>query len=183
MGLEFRYEKEMQVPVITWLESQGFVCTRELCSLSYNPIDIVGGRFGQRVSRRIPPLLEAVAIELKLHDINGVLRQSVRNRGCVERAFAAIPASRCGKLKPEWIARFVGEGVGLLSVTAELVTEILPAQRASGTDARIYKNLWRKLRSEGRTCLDTGQGELFDSELTQRNNALARTKQRHALSS
>jgi hypothetical protein len=140
----------MQTPVIAWLESQGFVCTRELCTLSYNKMDIVAGRFGERVSRRIPPLLEAVAVELKLNDLNGVLRQCVRNRGCVERAYAAIPASRLDRMRPGTMAQFAGEGVGLLSVSSESVTEVIPAQRSCGTHARIYKNLWRKIQSERR---------------------------------
>ena len=150
MSREFAYERDMQVPVIAWLESQGFVCTRELCSLSYNKMDIVAGRFGERISRRIPPLLEAIAVELKLNDLNGVLLQCVRNRGCVERAYAAIPADRYSKLRAGSITRFVTEGVGLLSVSRESVTEVIPAQRSSGTAGRIYKNLWRKIQRERR---------------------------------
>jgi len=142
--MEFRYEKDMREPVVAWLEAQGFVCVREVCSVSYNPIDIVAGRFAERVGRRIPALLDAVAVELKLSDVNGVLAQAVRNRGCVERSFAAIPASKCEKLRPKSIAAFAAEGVGLLSVRRDGLDVILAAQRSAGTDDRVYRNLWRR---------------------------------------
>lgn len=145
---EFAYEKEMREPVIGWLHAQGFVCTRELCSLSYSPMDIVAGIFGERVGRRIPPLLDCIAIELKLNDVLGVLRQASRNRGSVEQSFAAMPASRCARLKPKHIAAFVSDGVGLLSVRPDGIDVVLAAQRSAGTHPRIYKNLWRKCRTE-----------------------------------
>jgi hypothetical protein len=167
---EFAYEKEMQEPVMRWLCAQGFVCTRELCNLNYNPMDIVGGIFGERVSRRIPPLHDCVAVELKLDDIGGVLAQARVNRGCVERSFAAMPADRIARMRSKSIAAFVGDGVGLLAVTVDSVIEILPAQRSYGTHKRIYKNLWRKCQHESKiisqqaapdlphtSCLESGE--------------------------
>ncbi len=141
----------MQKSVIGWLQSQGFRCTRELCSLSYEPMDIVGGRFGERSGRRIPALLEAVAVELKLNNVGGVLWQARRNRICVERSFAAMPATRCARLRAKSISAFVSEGVGLLAVSADDVVVLVPAQPSGGTHERIVKNLWRKLRDESKT--------------------------------
>lgn len=144
----FRYEKEMQAAVIAWLRAQGFICTRELCTPNYNPMDIVGGRFGQRIGRRVPPLLEAVAVELKMIDSGGVLKQAINNRRFVERSFAAMPAERCAKLNRKSTERFISEGVGLLAVAEDYVVEMIPATRSIGTNEHTYKNLWRKLRRE-----------------------------------
>lgn len=147
---EFAYEKDMQKPVQEWLASQGFVSTRELCTSSYNPMDIVAGRFMERIDRRIPPLLETIAIELKLSNMAEVLRQATRNRRAVDRSFAAMPVSRCARLTDKCRIAFLIEGVGLLAVDTQSVTEVIPARRTpTGTPDFIKRNLWRKCRVEG----------------------------------
>jgi hypothetical protein len=145
---EFAYEKEMREPVARWLESNGFVSTREM--YHHRPIDIVAGRFAERVNRRIPPLLETLAIELKLSNAAAVLRQATGNRDAVDRSYAAMPLSRCARLAEKTRLGFLIEGVGLLAVDKATVTEVIPARRsAAGTQEHIRRNLWRKCQREG----------------------------------
>lgn len=147
----FRYEHEMCEPVIMWLRGQGFVCTRELLCRWFNPMDIAAGLWEPRISRRIPRLIESVAVELKLSNVAAVLRQATRNQSSVDRSFAALPADRCERIGAEARSRFSALGIGILSVERHAVIEVLPARRsAEGTHPRIAKNLWRKCYKEAK---------------------------------
>lgn len=141
---QFRREIDMRVPVTAWLKRQDFLVVYEGYMPIVGPADIVAGRFGRRIGRGIPPLLDGVAVELKLNDLACVFRQAQRNQSFVERSYAALPSTRCSRMKSEAITKFADAGIGLLSVTPEVVEVLVEARRGEKTNAWIERNLWRR---------------------------------------
>lgn len=145
---EFRYEKDMREPVIAWLEAQSFSWVRE--GYTSRPVDFIAGRFAKRVGRKRPALIEGMAVELKLDNVGEVLLQAVRNRDSVHMSYAAMPESRCLRMRPQTVQRFLAFGVGLLSVRSNAVTVLVAATRRDETDDYVARNLWRRVARKRR---------------------------------
>jgi hypothetical protein len=142
--MSFRRESEMREPVVRWLADRDFLAATEILLGGF--IDIVAGKYGERPSpRRRPPLLDAMAIELKLTDVAGVIAQAATN-ACDLRSYCAMPAFRCGIMRAGTVEKFRLAGVGLLSV-GEWVEVIVPAPRFVGPlGQRINDKIWRQVR-------------------------------------
>ena len=126
-------EFSLRVPVARWLISRGLAPVCEVDSL--HNCDLVGIRWD-----RPGHITEMVAVELKLTDIAGVLRQCAChiNRQVTE-TWAAMPAvSAKSQLK------FANLGVGLLIVEGDRVVEMVAPQRFESTDLRRWANLYRR---------------------------------------
>lgn len=140
----FQREFEMRTIVVSWLSEMGFLSAVEF--YIHHMADIVGGRFGPRPSPgRVPPLVESIVVELKLHDIAGVIFQAKQNRHQMHKSYCAMPTEACEKMRPQSFDKFRTAGVGLLSV-GEVVNEIIEPKPGDGPVASIEKNLWRRIR-------------------------------------
>ncbi len=141
-------ETELRPAVINWLKQQEYDYAREILLGGY--CDIVCYKFAEKISRRIPELLEVVAIELKLENVAGVLRQALGNQHHVNASWVAMPDERVKRIKPEVMERFRDSGIGILAVISPVEAQIvIPALRA--TDERHNKGtlksrLWRRKR-------------------------------------
>ncbi len=128
---DFRREIDMRQPVCDWLRSRGFLPAVEF--FLWHTADIVAGRYGERpAARRKPPLLQTVAVELKIRDVAGVIGQAGSNADLTDQSFCAMPAARCAKMRPGTAERFRVAGVGLLSVGDE-IREIIEPSVGLGT--------------------------------------------------
>ena len=120
----FRYERDMRQPVIDWLSMNGYVTAVEFWLVNH-PADLVAGEYGARpASRRVPPLLSVVAVELKLSDVAGVIRQAEMNWHACDFSLCAMPSERIRKMQRSTITKFSAAGVGLLSV-GESITDMM----------------------------------------------------------
>jgi hypothetical protein len=129
-----------------WVRSRGFVPLHERCVAGY--VDIIGVQFYPRQGRSIPPIKDAIAIELKIRDIKGVLRQCVNNRNAGFWSYAAFPEDIINKFRRQSAERFATEGIGILSVPRKgVVVEILEAtERGPEIYDSVYRALWRGYR-------------------------------------
>lgn len=109
-------EHDLRQPVANWLKFQGFEVAHECLLGGY--CDLIGFRFAPRVGRRIPPLEYVVAVELKVRDIAGVIRQAKSNRHYANESYAAMPRERCIRMRQPTLERFLSAGIGLLRVDA-----------------------------------------------------------------
>lgn len=143
----FRFESEMRDSVADWLRSRG--CAVAIEFFIYHMVDALGVIFGDRPSeRRIPPIQELYAVELKLFDIAGVIQQAKSNRHAVDWSFAAMPRSVVNRMREDTRRKFRLNGVGLLSV-GETVEIVIDAERGSRSALkRIHRNSWRRMRKE-----------------------------------
>lgn len=132
-------EKQMRPIVEAWLEEQGWDVAHEIMLGGY--CDLVGFRFGERQGRRMPPLLRAIAVELKITDVGGVFDQAQSNQRFVHESFAAMPDSRIERMRPETIRKFKLWGIGLLAVNAD-VKIIHPAISKLWYEI-LQRKLWR----------------------------------------
>ena len=142
-----RFENEfaMREQAKAFLLERGFLPVVEFWLAGYGPADVVGGKFGPRTGRRVPDLLEVVAIELKLDDVAGVVAQAVRNRVHADWSFAAMPAERVAKMRPTTLELFTINQIGLLAFGERVVEIIAPIHNNS---RRLFKSrqLWRRLK-------------------------------------
>lgn len=117
----FKLEKELRPIVTDWIWKRGMHAVDEFNI--WHPVDLVGVAFGPRPNRRIPSVTQCTAVELKLHDVATVVWQSAQHRGHVNETFAAMPAGRIDRMKPETLDKFRNAEVGLLAVstTVEVV--------------------------------------------------------------
>lgn len=141
----FRYEKDMQAPVIAWLEARGFLWVREGYNSYYCPVDFVAARFEERTGRKRPALIEGMIIELKMTDVGNVLAQAIRNREFAHASYAAMPVDRCRKLRPATLQRFADSGVGLLAVSPEQIEELVAPIKGDSMNEKMVTNLWRRV--------------------------------------
>ena len=74
--------------------------------------DIVGFDFAPHTRM----LTAAVAVELKLDDIGGVISKALSHVGMATELWVAMPAARIHKFKPVTFTRLQELGIGLLSV-------------------------------------------------------------------
>ena len=101
----------MRGPVLWWLSKGSLLPAVEF--QIWHMVDIVAGRFGERPApRRKPPLLETVAVELKLHDVSTVIYQATCNKEQTDRSYCAMPSERCEIMRPDTIEKFLSSGVG-----------------------------------------------------------------------
>lgn len=140
-------EKEMRQPVADWLASQRYRAVVEM--VTAHIADMIGVRYAPSVERRRPEALETIAVELKLSDVAGVLRQCERNKCAVETSWAAMPEAAVAKMLARTLDKFRNAGVGLLSVGSEvriIVEAVVSDQVLPWKAARLKKNHWRRLR-------------------------------------
>ena len=134
-------EKILRPIVESWLQEQGYYVAHEVMLSGY--VDLTGCKWAQRIGRRIPPIIEIMAVELKIRDIKGVLRQARNNCYFTDYSYAAMPIGRCNKMKSETLRIFENIGVGLLGVN-DNVKIIIPARKnvIMTYNPNICKRLW-----------------------------------------
>lgn len=142
-------ESDMRESVKQYLLLRGFVPVVEFWLHNSGITDIVAGAYAPRVGRRIPELQEVVAVELKLNDVAGVIRQAKLNRHLSDWSFAAMPEPRIRKMRDDTLNKFGEHGIGLLSV-GDVVREEIAPTRGSGLPSHRseVKQLWRRVRQE-----------------------------------
>lgn len=139
-------EGKLREPVVRWLQAQQMTPVFEVYLMA-GTCDIVGVQFGQRVGRLIPPAVQICAVELKLHDVAGVLRQAISNRYYVTHSWAAMPAPRVAKMASRTIRKFIVAGVGLLSVDKSVTVVVKPNPSQPDTcwfTNNLPRKLWRR---------------------------------------
>ena len=142
----FQLESEMRQPVVDWLKREGFFPVVEF--QLWHMADIVAGRYGDRPAKnRKPPLLESIAVELKLENVAGVISQAIMNLGQVDWSFCAMPRERIERMRPQTVIKFSDAGVGLLAVD-ESVETVVASGAGDGAKRRVQSNLWRRVRRE-----------------------------------
>lgn len=136
-------ERDMRPTVDAWLEAQGLTAFHEGMWAHY--YDVCGVRFAERAGRRIPPVLDVVAVELKLTDIAGVMRQGLRNLNYAKRSYAAMPRERCERMTPRTIERFAAACIGLLAVDGKEIAVRIPALGVGRINPHAIRTLWRRM--------------------------------------
>jgi hypothetical protein len=142
----FKCENEMRPIVTHWFEKNGYYVAHEV-QIGSSWCDIVGCKWAERVGRRIPPMTEAVAVELKLDRVADVLYQANMNYkyGGVTSSYAAMPVSRIARMRERTIGKFSRAGCGLIMASPYRVEIVVrPRYRES---EKIDKNLARRLWS------------------------------------
>ena len=107
-------EFDLRIPVANWLILRGLSPICEVQSL--RNCDMIGVGFEAKI------LSSLVAVELKLSDIAGVLRQCGLHGDIVNETWAAMPPQSL-----RTIERFKAAGFGLLSVIGHDVSVIVPS--------------------------------------------------------
>lgn len=132
-------EFDMRRPVCHWLLNRGLSPVLECASLGN--CDIVGVRLEGKPMR----LLEVVAVELKLTDVAGVMRQCDRHmqRGTTE-VWAAMPIARANDVR----IRFVDTGIGLLGVGSDVCAVLVEPVRREGLDFSRIRSAMMRRRDE-----------------------------------
>jgi len=147
VSTRFAKEFDMREPVKAYLMDRGFLPAVEFWLHGCGPTDIVAGSYAKREGRKIPKLWEVVAIELKLSDFGGVLRQAKRNRNHCDWSYIAMPSERVDRLRDSSRQQIRLAGVGLLSV-GEDIREVIAPERGRGLSEgrNQVKTLWRRVR-------------------------------------
>ena len=104
--MTFALETELLEPVAAWLEASGFDVRVEVPILGRRA-DILGSR-ADRIT----------AVELKMYDWRGALRQALAYQLAADRAWVAMPLAAASRAyRNRW--RFEAENVGLLAIDDE----------------------------------------------------------------
>jgi hypothetical protein len=85
----------------------------------------------QKINGWIPLQEQLVAVELKLSKIEEAMRQALNNLGFAEESYVALPedsANRVLRNLNRW-ADFMNEGIGLLGVSSNNCTIMIPARK------------------------------------------------------
>jgi hypothetical protein len=146
----FKREKEMRPIVTKWLENHGYYVAYEVL-VGDCWCDIVGCKWAKRTGRKIPALLEAIAVELKLDNIANVLYEAQGNmrHGGVTQSYAAMPAERIVRMQQKTVRSFEDAGCGLVMVSPDRVEIIIEASQQSDVDKNLACRLWSyKLRAD-----------------------------------
>jgi len=139
-------ESDMLPAVNAWLAERGCAVLHESMTVGWTGhCDAIGVRFVERIGRRIPPLDLVVAVELKLVDVAGVIRQARTNLSVAHESYAAMPRVRCREMLAATEDKFRQAGVGLLSVNGPRVTMVIASGPGYRGD-RFRKKLWRRTR-------------------------------------
>lgn len=137
-------ERDMRKAVHAWLSPDGsteviyeFLMMRGYC-------DMVGILFAKQTGRTIPLVKWVTAVELKLEDVAGVIRQSRGNRHSVHASFAAMPKPRCQRMQPTTVKKFLEAGIGLLSVGDDVTVAIPPGEPLVSKNINIehFRKRW-----------------------------------------
>lgn len=107
-------EGALRKPVALWLSGRGYIPVFEMVTSGI--CDVMAGLFAPQSGRYVPNILQIIAVELKLHDVAGVLYQAEQNTHHSNYSWAAMPAARVAKMSPKTLEKFRASGVGLLSV-------------------------------------------------------------------
>lgn len=132
-------EHEMRLPVARWLLSRGLAPVCEVQSLGN--CDLVGVRFELKPLR----LVELVAVELKLRDVPGVLRQC---RNHMRRGVSEVYAALLPDVADKHFMTFAADGIGVLAVHPNEVVLRLDAVRFPYRDLRRWLPAMRRRRNE-----------------------------------
>ncbi|HKZ99051.1 MAG TPA: hypothetical protein VJ326_05635 [Thermoplasmata archaeon] len=113
--MAFRLERDLYGPVAAWLADAGFVVSGEI-RVAGRRADLVGWREDG-----------VAAVETKLADWRGALRQAIAYQVAADWSWVAMPLPGAARAhRDRW--RFDAEGVGLLAVDASgHVRTVLPA--------------------------------------------------------
>lgn len=140
-----KVERDMRAPVIRYVEAMGF---KVVCEMWFSDgiCDIIAAKFGDRPNRFIPPLESCIAIELKMTDIAGVLRQSIANQYKAIGSYAVMPKTVIDKMRVYSFDKFSKASVGLLSVDEEgEVVEVIRPTKGHKTPDVERKKIWRHI--------------------------------------
>jgi len=140
-------ERELRKPVTDWFLAQGYECAYERFFAS-GYCDILAFKFAPQTSRRIPDLLEAIAIELKLKDVGTALYQAHGYWYGGARSFVAMPLERCEKMRESTRQRFRDLEIGLLGISPDGIVQLETAPDREGIEGIqwMQKKLWRAHR-------------------------------------
>jgi hypothetical protein len=144
----FDHEHKMRLPVCRWLKDNGWLYAVEMLAAGHYA-DIIAAKYGPRPApRRRPKVSKLIAIELKRHDIAGVVWQCAANQHVVDYAYAAMPLDRCERMNHRSRSKFSDAGIGLLAVTPDSVEHWIEAKPARGKVDRVIEKLWRRVRKQ-----------------------------------
>lgn len=151
-------ERDMRPAVDAWLRARGMTDTLWESFLFQNA-DLVGVRFARREGLAIPPIDLVIVVELKMHDVAGVLRQCHKQRHYPAEVYAAMPRERVVIMRPATLSRFRTVGSGLLSVDGDEV-QVMIEPIVSDVEWGTYRpeSLWRRV-SQLRRNSEKGKGK------------------------
>lgn len=111
--------------------------------------DFVGVRFGNRTTRKIPPIEKVVAVELKLYDLREVCRQARNNQFHCDESWAILPGDRLDVVRSQTLDNFRIFGIGLARIDEDKVSTVLDA-RDTGYRwrERSIATLWGRAKYE-----------------------------------
>ncbi len=142
---ELKTEKNLRPIAETWLRGGGYYVAHEVMLSGY--CDLTGCKWAKRIGRRIPSMLEIVAVELKIKDISGVLRQARVNCYYADFSYAAMPLKKCKSMRTATLQRFEKEGIGLLGICQNVKVIIKARKNDIKHNPNICRRLWNfKLR-------------------------------------
>lgn len=124
-------EFDLRIPVANWLLSRGLSPILECASL--NNCDMIGLEIRER------KIVRMVAVELKLTDVAGVIRQCRSHLPRVNETWAAMPAQ---SLSTE--QRMAEEGIGFLEVSPPMARVKVDAVCTDDLDLSPWKCLYRR---------------------------------------
>lgn len=136
-------EKDMRPAVHAWLIGQGLTVIYEFTM--YRRCDMVGVRFTEGLRRHVQPVIDAVAVELKLTDVGCALHQAIGHRTMVRSSFVAMPWSRVAKMTTRTKLRFTKENVGLLAICVadgRVMLEIPPGPSPPDINLQCLGSRW-----------------------------------------
>jgi len=108
-------ERDLREPVADWFREHGYECAYERFFAS-GYCDVLAFRFAKQTSRRIPDLLEAIAVELKLKDVGTAIWQARGYARGGAKAFVAMPLERCRRMRGHTLDEFRRGYIGLLAI-------------------------------------------------------------------
>jgi len=134
-------ESEMRLKVVALLHAEGLEVCHE--SNKLNNCDLVGFEFEPRVGRSVPKVKRVWAIEMKVSYYLDVLGQAMRHQPRVNKSFAAMPSYVLEKARPQTIARFTEQGIGMIAVSEGAAWVAWDAVERSVPLRRYKKTFWR----------------------------------------
>lgn len=147
-------EFDLRKPVCRWLLERGLSPVLECQSL--NNCDVVGVKFIERPLQ----LVEMVAVELKLKDLAGVLRQCERNDYHSTETWAAMPLEFARKHRESFVQR----GYGLVGINGESCVELVQPIRHEARNLTRWKSAMRRRRDEWKWRIKHPQMLRFPSD-------------------
>jgi hypothetical protein len=146
--------KDLMPVVVKWMISLGYYPVFECLLGGY--CDLIACKWAERTGKSVPKLLDAIAIELKIKDIEGLRYQALGNSYHINISYAAMPIKVCKSFSTQMIEKFKMDGLGLLGVdvekqTVEVVIEAVKKNKLhTAAEKRIWNNMNRnKVRTLG----------------------------------